>query len=199
MRKRTLSRHGHPGRISNLVRLLFAPTQWPKLILDADDPNIPSIDTRLALVKLFLELSFFTPALLVLHGVMSTDDQVVEAWYLEGWCFFLMAEQARETGGTVDDLTWEDLGKDARDCLETCRLVSLQLQLYAKWMLKVEKLHVNEGHPDLPMLDHANELINQLDELGIKPSPQDGGDAEGNEEEEWEDASDDDDDVHMKI
>jgi hypothetical protein len=54
---------------------------------------------------------------------MSLDDQDVEAWYLEGWCFYLMAEQAQENGGTLDELTWQELGKDARDCLETCQVV----------------------------------------------------------------------------
>ena len=55
---------------------------------------------------------------------MATDDQEVEAWYLEGWCFYLMAEQAQESGGKLDELTWEDLARDARDCLETCQMVS---------------------------------------------------------------------------
>ena len=54
---------------------------------------------------------------------MAVDDQEVEAWYLEGWCFFLMAEQAQESGGKLDELTWQELAKDARDCLETCQTV----------------------------------------------------------------------------
>jgi hypothetical protein len=54
---------------------------------------------------------------------MASDDQDVEAWYLEGWCFFLMAEQAKENGGKLEDLGWEDLVRDARDCLETCHTV----------------------------------------------------------------------------
>lgn len=57
---------------------------------------------------------------------MSSDDQDVEAWYLEGWCFYLMSEQAKESGGTYDELTWEELAKDSRDCLETCQVVSYQ-------------------------------------------------------------------------
>lgn len=76
-------------------------------------------------MKLFIELELYTPALLVLQGIMSTDDQEVEAWYLEGWCFYLMAEQAQENGGTLDELTWQELAKDSRDCLETCQVVSL--------------------------------------------------------------------------
>ena len=54
---------------------------------------------------------------------MASDDEEVEAWYLEGWCFFLMAEQAREHGGKLDELTWEELARDSRDCLETCKTV----------------------------------------------------------------------------
>jgi hypothetical protein len=60
---------------------------------------------------------------MVLQGIMASDDEEVEAWYLEGWCFFLMAEQAREQGGKVDELTWEELARDSRDCLETCKMV----------------------------------------------------------------------------
>lgn len=90
----------------------------------ADHPKVPPIPSRLVLVRLFLEMSLFTPALLVLHGVMSSDDQEVEAWYLEGWCYFLMAEKAKEANGTLDDLTWAELAQDARDRLETCQLAS---------------------------------------------------------------------------
>ena len=54
---------------------------------------------------------------------MAVDDQEVEAWYLEGWCFFLMAEQAQENDGKLDELTWQELAKDARDCLEACQAV----------------------------------------------------------------------------
>ena len=95
------------------------------IAVSPDDPNLPPIPTRLTLVKLFLELSLYTPALLVLHGVMASDDQEVEAWYLEGWCFFLMSEEARENGGKLDELTWQELARDARDCLETCQVVRI--------------------------------------------------------------------------
>lgn len=88
-----------------------------------DDPRLPPIASRLNLTKLLLELSLFTPALMVLQGIMASDDEEVEAWYLEGWCFFLMSEQAREHGGKLDELTWEELARDSRDCLETCKMV----------------------------------------------------------------------------
>lgn len=84
---------------------------------------MPSVPNRLPFVKLFIELALYTPALLILQGIMSTDDQEVEAWYLEGWCFYLMAEQARKNGGSLDELEWEELAKDSKDCLETCQIV----------------------------------------------------------------------------
>ncbi|KAF8206400.1 hypothetical protein K438DRAFT_1578140 [Mycena galopus ATCC 62051] len=148
--------------------------------LDLDDSKLPPIPTRLALVKLFLELALFTPALLVLHGIMASDDQEVEAWYLEGWCFFLMSEQAQENGGKLDELTWQELATDARDCLATC-----------------EVLHTNEGHPDTPLLEHVKELVAKLDALGIKPSPVAEGD--GDDEGEWEDEGSDDEDGDVEM
>lgn len=90
-----------------------------------DDSNLPPIPTRLAFVKLLLEVSLYAPALQVLQGVMASDDQDVEAWYLEGWCFYLMAEDAKDKGVNVEDLTWEELARDAYDCLETCKMVCL--------------------------------------------------------------------------
>ena len=74
---------------------------------------------------MFLELSLYEPALTVLTGIIDSDDQEVEAWYLEGWCFYLMAEQAKESGGTLNELTWDQLARDARDCLETCTMVRI--------------------------------------------------------------------------
>ncbi|KIM39823.1 hypothetical protein M413DRAFT_446743 [Hebeloma cylindrosporum] len=137
--------------------------------LDSDDPKLPTIPTRLALVKLFLELALYSPALVVLHGIMSSDDQEVEAWYLEGWCFYLMAEQAQENGGSLDELTWQELAKDARDCLETCQV-----------------LHRNQEHPDKPLLEHVKELITKLDGLGITASPVNESGDRDEDEDEWE-------------
>ncbi|XP_006459532.1 hypothetical protein AGABI2DRAFT_201882 [Agaricus bisporus var. bisporus H97] len=146
-------------------------TKWKDL--DLDDPELPPISSRLSLVKLFLELELYTPALLVLQGIMSTDDQEVEAWYLEGWCFFLMSESAKEAeGGKLDDISWEELAKDSRDCLETCKV-----------------LHVNQDHPDKPILGHTQELISKLESLGVKPSPVEVEVEVEDNGEEWEDVS----------
>ena len=163
-----------------------------------DDPPLPPIPARLSIVKLFLELSLYTPALLVLQGIMASDDQEVEAWYLEGWCFFLMAEQAKENGGKLDELTWEELARDARDCLETCQMVRT-IRIFIPPLaltLSFPQLHITQEHPDAPLLEHTQELISKLESLGIQPSP-DKDEDDG--EEGWEDVdgSDDDKDVEM--
>ncbi|KAF7327853.1 UPF0661 TPR repeat-containing protein C16D10.01c [Mycena kentingensis (nom. inval.)] len=140
--------------------------------LDADDPKLPPIPARLGIVKLFLELRLYTPALIVLKEIMESDDQEIEAWYLEGWCFSLMATQARESGEEIDEMTWQELATNARDALGTC-----------------QTLYEMAGEAD-DRLEHVKELIAELDALGIQPSPpaEEGGDDEG----EWEDEEDED-------
>ncbi|KAF8626984.1 hypothetical protein AX15_004576 [Amanita polypyramis BW_CC] len=149
-------------------------------VLDLEDPKMPPISVRLSIVKLFLELSLYSPALLVLQDIMSADDQDVEAWYLEGWCFFIMSEQAQENGGILDDLTWQELANDARDCLETCQV-----------------LHAAQEHPDTPLLEHVKELIAKLEAQGIIPSLAE-EEEEGDEWDDIEDSEDDDGDVEMQ-
>ncbi|CAE7075239.1 unnamed protein product [Rhizoctonia solani] len=153
------------------------------------DPKIPDGETRLQLAKLLLELGLNADALEIIAGVVAEDDQDVEAWYLEGWCLWGMAERVKageklqesdEKGKgkgkqeVVDEeLGWEELARDARDCLETCKM-----------------LHIGQQHEDKPMLAHVEELLAQLDQLGIKPSSEQGDEDDGG----W---VDEDDDVEM--
>lgn len=58
------------------------------------------------------------------------------------------------------------------------------------------QLHVNEEHPDKPLLEHVRELASKLEALGIQPSSED---ADEGGEDGWEDAEGDDsgEDVEM--
>ncbi|KLO17224.1 hypothetical protein SCHPADRAFT_926015 [Schizopora paradoxa] len=141
---------------------------------EEDESKIPAISSRIELTKRFLEVQEYAAALHVLQTIMATDDQDVEAWYLEGWCFYLMAEQAKETNTKIEELSWEELAKDSRDCLENCR-----------------SLHTNLEHPDDKLLEHTIELIGQLDSLGIKPTPEE--EQQEDDGDEWEDLPDDED------
>jgi len=108
-----------------------------------------------------------------------------------------MAEQAKENGGKMDDMTWEELAKDARDRLETCQMVGLfYLSLKRRLNEVVFQLHLNEQHPDKPLLGHVRELIGKLETAGIQASA---ADEEDGDEGEWvdENSEDEDGDVEM--
>ncbi|CAJ0886783.1 3535_t:CDS:10 [Entrophospora sp. SA101] len=77
--------------------------------------SIPSYETRISLVKLLLELSEYTKALLVLETLQKENDQVVDLWYLYGWCYFCMSEETENEGDQQIHL------EDSQECLITCK------------------------------------------------------------------------------
>jgi len=167
---------------------------------DASDPqshallllNALPVQTRIARAKLLLECGAYPDALALLEGVLAADDGHVEGWYLMGWAWWLLATRTRD--GDITDtnagaaaavlseygqpLAWQDMARDARDCLETC-----------------QTLHASQEYPDEPLLEHVKELVGELDALGIEPSP---AEQEGNEE-EWDDVSDEDEDEDVEM
>jgi len=135
--------------------------------LEPEDPQLPPNSTRLSLTRRFLELALFSPALLLLQGILAADDEEMDAWYLQGWCLYLMAQQVKEGVEKVENLGWEELSQDARDCLDTYLVLHNQL----------------EGD-DGEILDHVNRLVKELDDAGIHPSKEAEGDEDS--EENWE-------------
>ena len=87
---------------------------------------MPPLSSRLSLTRRFLELSLFPEALVLIQSILAADDEEIDAWYLQGWCFFLMAQKAKEAGdgAEIDGLGWAELARDSRDCLEACQIVS---------------------------------------------------------------------------
>ncbi|KAF9223373.1 hypothetical protein BS17DRAFT_781757 [Gyrodon lividus] len=149
--------------------------------------SVLPVQTRIARAKLLLECGAHPDAVSLLEGVLATDDANVEGWYLMGWAWWLLAERRKEGDTTAatflgeegEQLEWQDMARDSRDCLETC-----------------QTLHASQGHPDAPLLEHVKELIDTLDSLGIQPSPteEDEGDGEG-----WEDDSDKDENEDVEM
>ena len=133
------------------------------LMACTEDPKLPPLQTRVSLAKIFLELELYQPALDVIQGILAADDTDAEAWYLDGWAHFLIAESTHEAGQEG----WEDEAHEARDSLESCLA-----------------LHVAQEHPDLPLREHAKELVEKLEAMGIKASPE--GEEDGGED-GWED------------
>ncbi|KAI6133444.1 hypothetical protein EDD17DRAFT_1690162 [Pisolithus thermaeus] len=148
--------------------------------------NALPIPVRIARAKLLLECGAYSDALSLLEGVLATDDANVEGWYLMGWSWWLLAERRKEGDTTVaqnlgedgEQLEWQDMARDSRDCLETCRM-----------------LYSSQGFPDEPLMEHVQELITTLEGFGIHPSPAD----EEENGEVWEDVGDSDEDVEMSL
>lgn len=104
-------------------------------------------------------------ALEVLERLILEDDQSVEAWYLGGWCSYLIgqAESGREPGTGKGAVPSEDSAaawKSSR-----------------AWLKNGLKLYALLDYEDEPLRTHAEELVEGLNkELG-----------ETDTEDEWED------------
>ncbi|OGM49058.1 NAD-dependent histone deacetylase SIR2 [Aspergillus bombycis] len=61
--------------------------------LPPEDPIVPDFATRISLARLLMEVTMELEALEVLERLILEDDQSVEAWYLGGWCLYLLAEK----------------------------------------------------------------------------------------------------------
>ncbi|KAI8996866.1 hypothetical protein BDB01DRAFT_768779 [Pilobolus umbonatus] len=114
---------------------------------DIGDPTIPIYDTRLALVKLLLEVGMFEQAFTVLENLQKENDEVVDLWYLYGWSYYCIGEDETRT-----DEERMALWADARDCLETA-----------------VKLYHMIGSDDTSMFEHAKELIDTINQV-VPPS-----------------------------
>ncbi|CAG8568267.1 5842_t:CDS:2 [Acaulospora morrowiae] len=145
--------------------------------LEPDDPSIPSYETRISLVKLLLEIAQYTQALSVLELLQKEDDQVVDLWYLYGWCYYCMGQDSSQN--EEDQMAhWED----ARDCLVTC-----------------EKLYHQVSSDNEGILEHAQELLQTINAF-VKPSRTSGDEDEDDGTDGWDDLSaDGDDDVQMEM
>ncbi|KAI6122259.1 hypothetical protein EDD16DRAFT_1782702 [Pisolithus croceorrhizus] len=136
--------------------------------------NALPIPVRIARAKLLLECSAYSDALSLLEGVLATDDANVEGERRKEGDMTVV----QDLGEDGEQLEWQDMARDSRDCLETCRM------LYS--------LH---GFSDEPLMEHVQELITTLEGFGIHPSPAD----EEENGEVWEDVGDSDEDVEMSL
>ncbi|EMD00822.1 hypothetical protein BAUCODRAFT_60779 [Baudoinia panamericana UAMH 10762] len=129
--------------------------------LEPEDPAVPDFATRISLSRLLMEAGMEQEAMQVLQRLVTDDDQSVEAWYLGGWCQYLLAEKFKED----DPAPFELAMKGSRNWLK------MALTLYAQL-----------GYEDERLFDHAMELVAGLDRvMGPEKAK-----AEAGEEDEWE-------------
>ncbi|KAL2212243.1 TPR-like protein [Sarocladium strictum] len=146
--------------------------------LPPENIDVPEFPVRIGLARLLLEVEMEEEASIVLERLIGEDDESVEAWYLGGWCLYLVGEKVREgkgqeANGEVD--AWKGVWASAR-----------------RWLMRCLKLYGLQEYEDERLGEHANELLQNINkELGDPP--------EGDEEEWGEsDDEDEDDDEEMK-
>ncbi|KAL9120893.1 MAG: hypothetical protein Q9187_002550 [Circinaria calcarea] len=137
--------------------------------LPPSHPLIPDYPTRISLARLLMEAEMEEEALEVLERLVGEDDESVEAWYLGGWCLWLLGgkeeEKGKRRGAWVASREWLREG----------------LRLYE--VLKYE---------DERLQEHAAELVGQLDEELGEGNGEDEDEDEDEGDEEWEDEDVDD-------
>ena len=134
---------------------------WEKLPPDNESGAVPDFATRISLTRLLIEVEMETRAMGVLERLVQEDDQSVEAWYLGGWCQFLLGEKEQSA----------ERRHGAREWLETslslCKLLDYE---------------------DDRLIAHAKEILEGLNkELGLEKDEDDWENEDGGEGNDAED------------
>lgn len=132
-----------------------------------------------------MEATMELEALGVLERLILEDDQSVEAWYLGGWCLYLLAEKQQAPS---------DAGVE--DTPETKRHASLVAS--REWLKQSLKLYEALQYEDERLRDHALELVQDMNkELGEDMEDDSNAEDDGGDENEWEEVEESDEDHEM--
>lgn len=154
--------------------------------MPADDPRIPDFPTRISLARLLMEAKMEERSLDVIERLVADDDGSVEAWYLGGWCHYLLAgkgEVGDDEHNSHAEQDWEDAHVDSPGLLKSSRL----------WLQKSLQLYMMLEYEDERLKEHAVEIVADIDRR-IEPfTEEEKKAAEGGEDyATWEDVEDDD-------
>ncbi|BDD58461.1 hypothetical protein MPDQ_003414 [Monascus purpureus] len=153
--------------------------------LPPEDPNVPDYATRISLSRLLMEATMELEALGVLERLILEDDQSVEAWYLGGWCLYLLAEKQQAPSDA-----------EVEDTPETKRHASLVAS--REWLKQSLKLYEALQYEDERLRDHALELVQDMNkELGEDMEDDSNAEDDGGDENEWEEVEESDEDHEM--
>ena len=160
--------------------------------LTPEDTAVPDFSTRISLARLLMEVEMEEEALEVVERLVGEDDQSIEAWYLGGWCLYLLGQkkeqrQHHEEGAdSMDHVPTESKEGAQNDGeISTASLLSSR-----EWLRQSLTLYQLLEYEDNRLRDHAVELVDELDER-LKSHDVDGGDYEGDVPNgEWESEGD---------
>ena len=151
---------------------------WHDLPLESED--IPDFPTRISLARLLMEVDIEESAIEVLERLVGEDDRSVEAWYLGGWCLYLLGSKSR-SGGIENH-------EDGKEEKEWRTLMASSME----WLLNSLQIYDLLEYEDDRLRDHALELVEGLKaEVGdATVDDEDGGSEDGG----WEDDEDNEED-----
>ncbi|KAL8932282.1 MAG: hypothetical protein Q9211_006408 [Gyalolechia sp. 1 TL-2023] len=157
--------------------------------LPAGDEDVPEFPARISLSRLLMEVEMEDEALEVLERLVEEDDTSVEAWYLGGWCMYLIAEKKKKKH-IVPPVTNGSMS-DEEDPASIATLLSSR-----DWLANSLRLYQVEAYEDERLRDHAEELVRKLNyKLGQHEDEDEDENSEDGEDEDW--ASEAGDDDHM--
>lgn len=156
--------------------------------LEPEDPEVPDFATRISLSRLLMEADMEDEALRVLNRLVLEDDQSVEAWYLGGWCQYLLADGKRANSAQVGGGT--DRNHSSGEEIESLMKGSRH------WLKTSIKLYDLLDYEDIRLLEHAKELVVGLDKV-LGPEDEQAEAAEDDYEAEWEGIDDDSEDERV--
>ncbi|KAB8276785.1 hypothetical protein BDV30DRAFT_224116 [Aspergillus minisclerotigenes] len=123
--------------------------------LPPEDPIVPDFATRISLARLLMEVTMELEALEVLERLILEDDQSVEAWYLGGWCLYLLAEKKEAPKD-------EELDSETPEARRHASLVASR-----EWLKQSLTLYESIQYEDVRLKEHADELVETMNkELG---------------------------------
>ncbi|KAL4787258.1 hypothetical protein BJX76DRAFT_345739 [Aspergillus varians] len=125
--------------------------------LPPEDPKVPDFPTRISLSRLLMEVSMLLEALENLERLILEDDQSVEAWYLGGWCLYLLAEKGEAPKDPEEG--------EANETPESKRHASLVAS--REWLNQSLTLYKLVQYEDERLKEHALELVDAMNkEIG---------------------------------
>ncbi|KAE9968494.1 hypothetical protein BLS_005846 [Venturia inaequalis] len=121
--------------------------------LDPEDTQVPDFPTRISLSRLLMEAEMEEEANEVLERLVAEDDESVEAWYLGGWCLYLIAQRQQKLASeTMKDS--DGPGEDVQELIRRSR----------KWLQRCLRMCKTLDYEDERLQEHALELVKELNE-----------------------------------
>lgn len=144
--------------------------------LEPEDPGVPDFPTRISLARLLMEAEMLSDGFEVLNRLVQEDDESVEAWYLGGWCQYLVAGNKKESlGGENGHAKQSDEQDEIKAIMKGSR----------HWLRTSIKLYQFLEYQDDRLYDHALELVEDLD-MVLGPEDEQAEGAEESSGEEWD-------------